>query len=158
MDTPATTYSLGPVHIAVYGRPGIFTQPKIIWDDPTTFASVDTVLPPEQKTIAIPQVDTFNAKVGTYANFATSQTTNGVSVYTGAVLDAVVLQKGESAGILTRDCPTIVFYNNKTGEGAAAHAGRASLIDRQRVDTGAPSRPHEGIVQAVFAYTQWDPA
>lgn len=106
--------------------------------------------------IAVPQVFRFNAEVARCGEFGTTHRINGVTVRTGLEKDAVLLKRGESAGIVTGDCPTIAFWNRATGEAAAAHAGRDSLLDRRMIEEGLPSRPRASVVESVLKYTRWN--
>ncbi len=158
MDTSTVEYSLGLVRIVAYGRPHTFGELNRGWKDADSFDEVVPILHYlNLKNMDAPQVHKFNAKVGTYADFPARFSVGGCEVLTGTQLDAVVLQKGQAAGILTRDCPTIVFYNGKTGEVVIAHAGRDSVLDRKGIAADGQTRQYESVVFSVLAFTGWNP-
>jgi copper oxidase (laccase) domain-containing protein len=106
--------------------------------------------------LAVPRVSLFNAAVAHFEEFPVSHTFDHIKVRTGIDTDAVMLESGQSALIVTGDCPTLALSNIKTGEAVAAHAGRDSLLDRILIDTGTPSRPEESVVGMIMKYTGWN--
>lgn len=102
------------------------------------------------KHIYYPQTHAFNTKICRPADFAEKVKIDGVKIHFGCLADGVVLDSPEEAVCLrTADCPTIVTRQDVTGEVIAAHAGRASLIDQDRLKTGRPSREPESVTQRI---------
>jgi hypothetical protein len=58
------------------------------------------------------------------------------------------LRPGENTVYPTGGCPVLVFIGG--GHCCVVHAGRDSLIDRERIRSGERSREHESIVHAVI--------
>ena len=98
-----------------------------------------------------PQTHTFNAIVCEPEELTRvdHSVAGRIEVRSGVLADGVIIPKGKVALFQTRDCPTIITLNQKTGEVAAAHAGRDSLLDRELILTGDPSRPFKSVVDAI---------
>lgn len=154
----AEEYRLTHTRIHAYGKSQNAHTLVREWQERNNFSDVaHTAKKLSRESIAVPQVYTFNARVSTTLDFPVRYFLDGVEIRTGLLADAVVLRKGESAGIVTGDCPTLVIENIKTGDTVASHAGRDSNIDRQKIDTGIPSREHDGVVSSILSFTQWNP-
>lgn len=159
MEEAATfEYGIGNARIFMYGKPRTFKTLVREWREQLNFNETARIANElGLKSVAVPQVYTFNAKVAAYEDFPKRHRIDGVVILTGLEADAVILKPKQAAGIVTGDCPTLVIENTKTGSVAAAHAGRDSNIDRKLIDTGAPSRPHEGIVASILNSAKWRP-
>ncbi len=57
------------------------------------------------------------------------------------------IEPGEGVVFNTKGCPILVFTGGR--HCLVVHAGRDSLIDRQKIVTGHKSRYHEGVIHAV---------
>jgi copper oxidase (laccase) domain-containing protein len=72
-------------------------------------------------------------------------------IFRGAEAEGVLLDKVQDAcGIASSDCPTIVARNGVTGLVVAAHAGRESLYDANRLFNGAAPRRFASVVDAIM--------
>ena len=72
-------------------------------------------------------------------------------IFRGAEAEGVLLDKVQDAcGIASSDCPTIVARNGATGLVVAAHAGRESLYDADRLFNGAAPRRFASVVDAIM--------
>lgn len=103
----------------------------------------------EIRTILHPQTHAFNASVCGSDEFRNQTERDGVVIRHDCLADGVIIPKGQAAWLRTADCPTIVARHDDSGVVIAAHAGRASLIDQECLQTGNPSRRHESVVYAI---------
>lgn len=72
-------------------------------------------------------------------------------IFRGAEAEGVPLEKIQDAcGIASGDCPTIIARNEATSLVIAAHAGRESLYDAERLFNGAPPRRFPSVVDAIM--------
>lgn len=91
----------------------------------------------------------FNAQVCRPRDLTTAWIPN--LFYRGVDADAVVLERsGQAYALASADCAMVLIRNPATGEVAACHAGRDSLLDKQYVlnPKGHP-RSFESIVDAA---------
>lgn len=77
---------------------------------------------------------------------------NLVLVCRGVDADGCDIPVGHAFYIASADCPTIIARSATSGTVIAAHAGRDCLVDRARLKTGNPSRPHESVVDAIVDF------
>ncbi|MDP3955732.1 MAG: laccase domain-containing protein [bacterium] len=109
------------------------------------------------RALYVPDCTTFNARVESLTSephrvWKTSATTKPPGrIFYGQLVDGVtVASRGEGVWISVGDCPVIVVADPEKKRFVAAHAGRDSVIDRQRILTGKTDRKHEGITQAAI--------
>jgi copper oxidase (laccase) domain-containing protein len=83
-------------------------------------------------------------------DFKKEYTIKGIKVMNGAIAEGLVIPRGSASIIYSADCPTIVYHDIKNDILITAHAGLASLIDRQKIITGFSSRSHESIIDDIM--------
>ncbi len=156
MTERRTKNKIGTANIVAYGRPESYRFSN--FTDTKGFTTIAEAAQSEDiKKVTVPRVSFFNARTALTNDFPITYKFQGVEIRTGIDADAVILRPGENALIVTGDCPTLVISNEKTGEVAAAHAGRDSLIDRVHIDTGIPSRKTDTVVESILLATGWEP-
>ncbi len=81
----------------------------------------------------------------------------GVKIYRGVSADGCEIPRGKYMMLASADCPTIIARSRVSGKVIAAHAGRDCLVDRTRLETGTPSRPHESVVDGIMCkFFEWN--
>ena len=95
-----------------------------------------------------PRTSFFNALIVKPTELKKNRWIEGYDIYSGCNADGVIIPTSAAIWLATADCPTIVARNRVNGKTIAAHAGRYSLVDRQRL-LGKSPRQHESVVNAM---------
>jgi copper oxidase (laccase) domain-containing protein len=103
--------------------------------------------------LAAPRPTLSNAKICTVAELNEPiDCGQRISLRRGCDADGTVVIPAQPFFMASADCTTIVVRDAESGHVIAAHGGRDSLFDRQRILTGRVSRPHESVVDAIIEH------
>lgn len=139
----------GNVLVFCYGRPHNWRG--VVSSGPMTFFSLaDLVKQKGVYDVWALQVTRGDARVSRSESFSECVGAGGVTIHMKHKTDGVVIPRGGAFWLASADCPTIVVWCKSTGFTIAAHAGRDSLLDRKRIETGIKSREHESVVDAIL--------
>lgn len=142
----------GAVTILLAGKP---TNWRITTKDESDPALLDTIGTIAKnagaQAVLAPRPAEFNALICKDQDLSASFSlgNSGISIHRGYNADGCEIPEQKAFFLASADCTTIVGYSDKTHKVIAAHAGRDSLIDRNRINNG-DSRQHESVVDAVI--------
>ena len=103
------------------------------------------------KKVYVPNIFKFNGQISTPEKFIKVCNLEEVEIYSGVEADGLKIPPGAAAFFRTADCPVIVYYDESRNILVAAHAGLASIIDKQLILTRKKSRKHFGIVDEIYS-------
>lgn len=142
------------INIYLFGKPLNWSLKEIQQQkDPSVSVTTKTIYLYSGKTkkVFAPIPIKFNAKIAKERDFSQKiSLSQKFKILRGTYADGVALKrKGDSFFISSADCPTIIAVGKKTM--VCAHAGRESLIDRQRVITKTiGSRKNNSVVDGII--------
>lgn len=101
--------------------------------------------------VYMPDTSVHTGKIAPRSRFAAITRKTDIRLLTGLEpADAVPLAASEGFALRTAGCPLLLL--SVGAHFIAAHAGVKSLIDFERIRTGAVSREYEGLMHSLAAY------
>lgn len=144
-------FGFGPARIAVHGIAGTVENWRMTRSDPSTFQNIVRASPKHVTQLRMPIPSKANALIARKSDFARPFCVEDKEVIGGVYADGCFIHPHQAFGIVSADCATIVIHDGSGEFLIAAHAGRDSVIDREAILTGVPSREHFGVVHTVVS-------
>lgn len=76
----------------------------------------------------------------------------GIEIISGCRTEGMIVPHGSAIFMRTADCPVIVLFDRKNDILIVAHAGLSSVIDRNEILRGEPSRTRQSVVDDIVQH------
>ncbi len=104
--------------------------------------------------VYVPDASKLNGILCEPNDFKENYYIKGIKIMSGCEAEGMVIPRGSAVSMYSADCPTIIYHDIANDILIAAHAGLASLIDRQKIIINVASRPNESVIDEMMRYTK----
>lgn len=123
------------------------------WRDPASYYKLIPFLKESGiEKVYIPDCSTFTGLLGDPSDFNEQKEIKGIKFFNGCQCEGIVIPKKSALIILNADCPAGVYHDIENDVVIGMHAGLGSLIDKQNIIIGVPSRFNETVFDDVMRY------